>query len=136
MAGYRRTNVGTNGYHVPRCSQAFTSLTGLSRPSLRTQNKVSVSMGVTATMCVTSKPCDLYLVEQEGFPEEKHWIREPSCKIPMCLIRRFVNSCYEGRKCPKYKRKIFVSNQGSIPVHPLHLFGLSGESRRKTQTIK
>jgi hypothetical protein len=41
-------------YHVPRCSQAFTSLPGLSRPAYRSQMKVSVSMGVTAAMCVTS----------------------------------------------------------------------------------
>jgi len=40
MAYYRRTN----GYHVPRCFQAFTSLPGLSRPSSRTHKKVSVSM--------------------------------------------------------------------------------------------
>jgi hypothetical protein len=36
----------------------------------------------------------------------------------------------------KFKRKFFVSNQGSIPVHQLHLFGRSGVSRRKKQKIK
>ena len=78
----------------------------------------------------------------------------------MCLIRGFVNSwfcpghevvleadwsghvprCarqtgYKGRKCPKCQRKFFVSNQGSISVHHLPLFGLSGESRRKKQRL-
>ena len=54
MAWYRRNSVGTNGWHVSRCFQAFASLPGLSRASFRNQTKVSVSMGVTETMCVTS----------------------------------------------------------------------------------
>jgi len=79
-----------------------------------------------------NKPCDLYSVDYEGFPEEEHWIRKPSYKIPMCLIISFVNSwfCpdheailaahlsakvpngtrqsgYKGKKCPKCQRKFF-----------------------------
>jgi len=54
MAWFRRTSVGTDGYHLPRCSQAFTSLPGLSRPPYRSQTKVLLSMGLTPTMRVTS----------------------------------------------------------------------------------
>ena len=36
MASNRQTSVATNGYHVPRCSQASTSLPRLSRPALPT----------------------------------------------------------------------------------------------------
>jgi hypothetical protein len=50
----------------------------------------------STTVDPRNKPCDLNLVEYEGFPEEEHWIWEPSYKIPICLIRRFVNSWF----CP------------------------------------
>ena len=92
-----------------------------------------------------NKPCDLYLVRYEGFLEEEHWTWEPSYKIPKCLIRRFVNpffanraiqSGYKGRKCPKCQRNFFISNQSSIPVHLLHLFGRSSESRRKKRNLE
>ena len=103
----------------------------------------------------------MYLVENEGFPEEENWIWEPSYKIQMCLIGRFVNSwfCsdhevvlerdlnanvsngarqsgYKGRKCPKCERKVFVFNQDSIPVHQLHLLSRSDMTRRKKQKFQ
>ena len=57
-----------------------------------------------------NKPCDLYLVEYEGFPEEEHWIREPSFKIPMCLIRKFINSWF----CTD--REVFLEGDSSANV--------------------
>ena len=44
-----------------------------------------------------NKPCDLYLVEYEDFPEEDHWIWEPFYEISMCMIRMF-ESCMSSEK--------------------------------------
>jgi len=58
-----------------------------------------------------NKPCDLYLVEYEDFPEEDHWIWEPFYEISMCMIRMFFNSCL----CPNHEVVLETDSSANVP---------------------
>jgi hypothetical protein len=61
-----------------------------------------------------NKPCDLYFLEYEGFPEEEHLIWEPSYKIPTCLLRRFVNSWF----CPDHEAVLEADLRATCSMAP------------------
>jgi len=124
----RRSSVRSNGYHVPRRSQASTSLPALLTPSSRTQTKESVSMGVTATECITSISLQSQVVLEFEWVfiskmESHSIVAQPMCSEALITFKKSISnhlsffyshqSDQRGETdaqwcCPDWKKELFL----------------------------